>query len=214
VVIDIHKTHRDDDRLWSAVGIMDAQHVLRWNDAHEIGSGEQPTLRRLADGRIRAIFLHDGQRKTMLGELNADRTRVIWTAPINTEQAPFNNRRSGPLEVLIQADRFAPASTLQYRFDGGDIRRLTYAQIMHTEFQLGDGNDELEDSARFFALQGNGSSANAVAALLNRGPVRVWGYNESRIDDRPIPSFPATDFPFSAWYRRLMNVADAVDWNP
>jgi hypothetical protein len=213
-IIDLHKTHRDDDRLWATVGILGADHTVRWNDAHEVGPGEQPTLALLADGRVQAVYSHDGRRKTMFGQLNAERTRMLWTEPENTNQAPFDNQRSGSLEVLIQADRFAPETTLQYRFDGGEIRRLTYAQVMHSEFQLGDTSAELEDSARFFALQADRTSANAAAALSNRGPVRVWSYNESRRNDRPVPAFPATDFPFSAWYDDLMNVANAVDWTP
>jgi hypothetical protein len=84
---------------------------------------------------------------------------------------------------------------------------------MFTEFQTGDG-DELDASARFYATQADNDSERFVMARQNLGPVRLWGFDDDRAEDRPIPAFPATDEPFTEWYDELMRSAGAVDWQP
>ncbi|MEE2755186.1 MAG: hypothetical protein VYA30_00940 [Myxococcota bacterium] len=213
IIFDIHRTHRNSERVYGAIGHLNPDFTITWFAARHFIDGRNPSVELVGQDRVRVIVDRGDERELIEGHLSADRRSIVWGDAVITDSAHFDNSRSEGFESLVAPDRTAGINTLQYRFGLGTLKRVQYQQIMFAEYQRGDSN-EFALNSDFAATNSDDNAGAFLLPLALAKATRIWSFDEARINDVFIPTFPATDDTFADWYNALMVRVGAIDWAP
>ena len=160
-----------------------------------------------------------GNRWYWNGSLRAAGGSIAWTRGADggqTQDPLFNKARDvvGRRSIAVKTGSHGAfgSDTLLYTTGSSGWQRIRYQQIAFVEAQRGDGHAFATEGAWFFAATAKDSSARAWAQGWRLGGklVRLWQFNDPHFATDPPPSFPATDHPFSDWYKQYCAAVGSV----
>jgi hypothetical protein len=214
-LVEVHKSENENS-LWYHVGLLGADGDIVWWPSHRYDNGILPTVAFLDASGTRLREVHRSQSNAQnwewQGTLDAGGAAVAWTANRNTADPRYNAalavRGSAQVAVWTGADGTTPTNTLRYSTDRVSADRIRYQQWAFVEYQAGD-SAELRAGTLFSAAMA-GDAAFIVAQRREGRVVRGWDFDDPGRATTPLANYPATNYPFVAWYTTLTDNAGAV----
>lgn len=207
--------HEDGEGgLWAWTGRALEDGTVRWLRRERYGSGSDPAI--ALDERGRFVETHRGS-SFFQEELRSRSGRIGEDGRIDWASGDLASRTGTPpenfaLEVYTGADGGFDGDTLLYRTPRSGQKRVRPAQLAFVEVQHGNEGALDRDGLYFYS----GPAAELSARMWAAGKraagkvARLWCFNDAELTAEASVNFPATDRPFSRWYRGYENTLGCV----
>ncbi|MEV0232068.1 hypothetical protein [Nonomuraea sp. NPDC050786] len=216
---DLVEVHQSENAttLWYHTGRLGADGEITWSPSRRYDDGVLPTVRFTDPAGTRVREIHrspsSSQNWTWDGVLDAGAMTVSWSGNAKTSDARYDKTTStsgtSRVHVWTGADGPTPSQTLRLDTDRYAGDRIRYQQTAFDEFQRGD-SAELQQGALFYAAPASESSFITAARQAGR-LVRGWDFDSAGNATDPPANYPATNYPYRAWYQDLLTQSGAVE---
>jgi hypothetical protein len=212
-LVEVHQS-QSFSTLWYHVGHLGTDGEISWSSSHQYDTGVLPGVAFTGTSTLREIHRSPttSQNWQWTGTLNTANATVAWTNNTATSDPryPTSTAAAGGhgVQVYTQADGATPAQTLRDTTDQISGQRIAYRQAAFVEYQDGD-SAELRQGALFYGAPATDSSF--ITSARNNGFLaRGWQFDSASDATSPLASYPATDYPWQAWYQSLLTQSGAL----
>jgi hypothetical protein len=210
-VVEVHE-NPDRDRLFYRVGRIAEGGDIAWMSTRGIslaGAGGINPRVEISGGVVRVAHVSRSGRATWHeGQLNQRTGTVYWTSAGEGDILPDLDekqaRRDGKtVRVFTGADGGFDSSTLLYSTDRLRTGRVRPEQLAFVEVQHGNKGALAREDLLFYSGPARDLSVRiwAVGKRAAGKVARLWCFNDAELTNEASVDFPATDLPFSGWYR-------------
>lgn len=221
------EVHQDpnlfSEQLWYRTGRIDIDGAIVWSSRNsgQLGDKDDEAIDPTVDftGEKRVIVTHrleDGSIRGRVGDLDLGTGELVWEdkelAGVEASDETQASAGGRNIQVYTSADGGFDGDTLLYRTSRSGQKRVRPAQLAFVEVQHGNEGALERDGLYFYS----GPAAELSARIWASGKraagkvARLWCFNDAELTAEASVNFPATDLPFSQWYRGYENTLGCV----
>jgi len=219
-IVEVHKSEIAPT-LWYAVGNLGDDYGIAWGEAEQYDTGVSPTIRFESLSGMSLHEIHQSEFTGMHwdwkatldpgGSTDPAACAVTWGEHGTTDLPLYTEAEGTSIAGTVSVSSGEEgifSQVLKYATSAGGKGRIRFRQVLFVESQKSDFTDLGPEEPAFHASKAS-TSAGTKAWLqekMSEGRiVRLWQFDEEHVG--LMPTYPATDYPYSDWYKEFCDSA-------